>query len=82
MSESSNSSQKLSSTERTRLIVGAVIVILLVWFAVANRNRVRIDFILFDRHTRVIYAIIVSAVLGAVADRLILRRRRGNKDGR
>ncbi len=59
-----------------RLIAGAVLVVLVLLFAIFNRSRVEVDYVVFDRNSRLIYVIIVSALLGAVADRLIQRRRR------
>ncbi len=76
MAESSQSKSGMSAGERTRLITGAIIVILIVWFAIANRHRVRVDYLLFDRSSRMIYVIIGSALLGAIADRLFLVKRK------
>ena len=76
MADTSQSTSGMSTGERTRLIIGAILVILIVWFAIANRHRVRVDFLLFDRDSRMIYVIIGSALLGGIADRLFLRRRR------
>ena len=59
-----------------RLIVAAVIGVLLLWFAIVNRQRVKIDFILFERESRLIYIIISAAVLGAIAGALLRHRRR------
>jgi uncharacterized integral membrane protein len=59
-----------------RLVAGGVIAVLVLLFALFNRERVEVDWILFERDSRLIYVIIVSALLGAVADRLIQRRRR------
>jgi uncharacterized integral membrane protein len=65
-----------SSANTTRLVVLGIAVILLVWFALANSARVEVDFIIFDRDARLIYVIIVSAVLGAIIGALIRRSRR------
>lgn len=62
-----------------RLVVAAVIVILVVWFAVANSQRVEVDYLLFSRDSRLVYVIIGAAVLGAIADRLVQRRRRRDR---
>ncbi|HEX6312209.1 MAG TPA: lipopolysaccharide assembly protein LapA domain-containing protein [Acidimicrobiia bacterium] len=58
-----------------RIIVAAIIGVLLLWFAIINRQRVEIDFIVFERDARLIYIIIGSAVLGAIAGALLRRRR-------
>ncbi len=76
MAERSQSNNGMSTGERARMIVGAIIVILIVWFAIANRHRVRVDFLLFDRNSRMIYVIIGSALLGAIADRLFFKKKK------
>jgi LPXTG-motif cell wall-anchored protein len=63
-----------------RLIVAGIIGVLLLWFAIVNRQRVKIDFILFERESRLIYIIIGAAVLGAVAGALLRRRREHRRE--
>ena len=59
-----------------RIVAGAVVALLVLLFALFNRGRVEVDWVLFERDSRLIYVIIVSALLGALADRLWQRRRR------
>jgi len=59
-----------------RLAAAAAIGLVVVLFALFNRERVEVDWILFERDSRLIYVIIGSALLGALADRLVQRRRR------
>jgi uncharacterized integral membrane protein len=59
-----------------RYVVAAVLAVYVILFALFNRDRVEVDWVLFERNSRLIYVVIVSAVLGALADRLIQRRRR------
>lgn len=59
-----------------RVLVAAAIVIVVIIFALVNRERVSVDWILFERRSRLIYVIIGSALLGALADRLLQRRHR------
>jgi len=59
-----------------RIIAAAVIGVLLLWFAIVNRERVEINFILFKEDARLIYIIIGAAVLGAIAGALLRHRRR------
>lgn len=69
-------------TERadtTRMVVLGLIVLAVVWFAVGNRQRVNINWWFFDRESRLIYVIVVSAILGVVADRLWIRRSKGDR---
>ena len=59
-----------------RYVLAAVVAVYVILFALFNRDRVEVDWVLFERNSRLIYVVIVSAVLGALADRLIQRRRR------
>ena len=57
-----------------RIAVAAVIALLVILFALFNRERVTVDWVFFERSSRLIYVIIGSALLGALADRLLQRR--------
>jgi uncharacterized integral membrane protein len=61
-----------------RLIAFAVILGVLLWFALGNVDRVRVNFLVVHTKVRLIYALAFAALLGAIADRLatIVRRRR------
>ena len=59
-----------------RLIGALVIAAVLIVFAVQNRNDVRVSFLFFHWDARVIYVIIVSALLGMLVAYLLGRRRR------
>ena len=63
-----------------RLVIAGVIVLAVIVFAFSNRGRVEVDWIFFDRSSRLIYVIIGSALLGALADRMLIRRRRAPKE--
>jgi uncharacterized integral membrane protein len=63
-----------------RLIVAGIIALAVILFALFNRERVEVDWILFERSSRLIYVIIGSALLGALADRLLVRRGRREKE--
>jgi uncharacterized integral membrane protein len=49
-----------------RVIVIVVLVALLVWWALANSQRVKIDFLVAERRSRLVYALALSALIGAV----------------
>jgi uncharacterized integral membrane protein len=70
-----DSGKSVDHRHQVRLIGVAVGVILLVWFAVANTRRVRIDFWIFDRQAPLILVIVISGLLGALITALIMRRR-------
>jgi uncharacterized integral membrane protein len=61
-----------------RLVIGAIAVILVVAFAWANSKRVEINFLVVKRDSRLIYVILGSALLGAIAGSLLRRRRHRN----
>jgi uncharacterized integral membrane protein len=64
---------------RSRLIVALVIAAVILVFAFQNTNRVRVSFLFFHWDARVIYLIIVSALLGALAAYLLGRLRRSRR---
>ena len=76
MAESSPAKPPERREGAARYAAPAVIVLVVVLFALFNRERVAVDWILFERDSRLIYVIVASALLGALADRLLQRRRR------
>lgn len=70
---------KAGHSQVGRLLVAAVIVIVVVWFAFANSQRVEVDYLAFSRDSRLVYVIIGAALLGAIADRLVQYRRRRDR---
>ena len=57
-------------------VIGLIIVVgIFVWFALVNRNEVKVSFIVTHTKVRLVYALIVAAVLGALADRFATFRR-------
>ena len=65
-----------SRENQMRLIGALVVAAVLIIFAVQNRNDVRVSFLFFHWDARVIYLIIVSALLGMLLAYLLGRRRR------
>lgn len=59
-----------------RLVPAVVIVGLIVWFALTNRQHVRVDFLVTTRDIRLIVVIVISAVFGLAVGWLLGRRRR------
>jgi uncharacterized integral membrane protein len=66
---------------QTRLIVAAVLALLVLVFAIQNTTEVRVSFLFFHWDARVIYVIILSAALGAIAAWLVQRRRQRDRRG-
>lgn len=62
---------------RVRLVGLVIVVGVLLWFALANLNTVKVSFLVGHGKVRLIYALAFAAVLGALADRLtVIRNRR------
>lgn len=59
-----------------RLVFAGVLVAILVWFGFANSARVKVDWIVTTRHSRLIFVILGPALLGFVAGWLVGRRGR------
>ena len=62
--------------EVARLVGALVLLGLLIAFVIDNTRDVKVGFVLFDHNTRMIYVLIVTAVVGVLLDRLWQRRRR------
>ncbi len=60
---------------QARLAGVVVAVALLAWFALANVDRVRIDFWVFHREAPLILVIVIAGLLGALITYLVMRRR-------
>ncbi len=60
-----------------RRMVGALVLLgLLIAFVVNNTRDVKVGCVFFDHNTRMIYVLIVTAIVGVMLDRLWQRRRR------
>jgi uncharacterized integral membrane protein len=64
-----------TASERARLsvqvFIGALALSAVIWFAVANFQRVEVDWFLVTTSSPLVFVIVLSAVLGALVDRLI-----------
>lgn len=58
-----------------RLVGAVIIVIVLVAFIVDNSEKVRVGFVFFHADVRLIWVLLITAALGALADRLVPRFR-------
>ena len=65
-----------SKREATRLAAAVVLLALLIAFVIDNTRYVTVGFVFADHRTRLIYVLVVTAVIGAILDRLWLRARR------
>jgi uncharacterized integral membrane protein len=67
--------------ELGRLIGAVILVAVLVAFVIDNSRSVKVSFIVTDRRVPLIWVLVVTALLGAIADRILRalwrRRRRG-----
>lgn len=58
-----------------RVVVAVIIVALLVAFIVDNSEQVRVGFVFFHANVSLIWVLLITAALGALADRLFPRFR-------
>lgn len=66
---------------RTRLIVAVIVLAVLVAFVIANTRSVKVSFLFTDKKPPLIFVLIVTAIIGALLDRLwLLRGRSKDKD--
>jgi uncharacterized integral membrane protein len=73
--ESDDGGKAANRRHSMMLVAVAVATILLVWFAVANLKKVKIDFWLYDREAPLILVILISGLLGALITALVMRRK-------
>jgi uncharacterized integral membrane protein len=66
---------------QARVVITGIAVVLLIWFAVANFQHVKIHFWLTTSGAPLIVVIVISAFLGAAASGLWSRRRRRRRAG-
>ena len=66
----------LTPTTQTKLLASFLLVVLIVAFALDNSQRVTVDYLVMTRESRLFWVIVASAVVGAMADRLLVRRSR------
>jgi uncharacterized integral membrane protein len=69
-------SPKPERREQARLIGAIAVVVVIAALAFDNRHEVRIGYIVGDADVRLIWLLLVTAILGAVAGRLFRWRRR------
>ncbi len=60
-----------------RMVVTGVAAVLLVWFALANLQKVEIHFWVFSTRTSLVLVVLISGILGSLLTLLGMRRRSG-----
>ncbi len=58
---------EMSLTERLRLYGGIAIIVVLITFFLQNLHEAELRFLWFEWETRVIWALLLSAILGAIS---------------
>ena len=71
---SSRSTRRTANQVSAHVLGGFLIIALVVGFALENRQRVTVDYLFADRDSRLGYVIFGSAIFGALADWLLIRR--------
>ncbi|MBV8464160.1 MAG: DUF1049 domain-containing protein [Acidimicrobiales bacterium] len=72
------SAERRSNREIARIVVAALGLVVLIAFVIDNSQTVKVGFVVSSRDVSLIWVILISAVLGAAVDRLVilLRARR------
>ena len=70
------SKRESANRTSTHVLLAFLIVALVVGFAIENGQRVTVDYLYASRDSRLAYVIFGSAILGALAARLLVRRGR------
>ncbi len=68
-------------SRRAGIVLGAVLGVLLLWFALANLQDVKIDFWVSTTRAPLIEVIVISGLLGGLVGGLVRRRRRPASTG-
>ena len=68
-----------SRREQTRMVGAIALIALVILFGVLNFDDVEVNWILGTWSTPLIVVIVVSALLGAAIDRVVVRRRRARR---
>ena len=76
MSDPATTPSKRDAKRTAQIVLFAGAVVLLVWFVVANAQKVKVQFWVTSAQTSLIVVILVSAALGALIALLMARGRR------
>jgi uncharacterized integral membrane protein len=75
MAEGEREAQR-NRRETTKIVLVVILAVVLVAFVVANTDSVNVSFLVADFDVPLIFVLIVTAIMGAVIDRLFQARRR------
>jgi uncharacterized integral membrane protein len=67
--------RKRETRDNVRIVVAVLIVGILIAFVIANSGAVSVHFVFFVSSVRLIWVLVVTALLGGVADRLLVIRK-------
>lgn len=62
--------QSSERSGRARLIIAVIVLAILVAFVIANTRSVKVSFLFTDKHPPLIFVLVVTAIIGALLDRL------------
>jgi len=68
--------QKQDRNEVARIVAGVILLGLLIAFIVDNTRTVKVGFVFANKNTRMIYVLVVTAIIGAILDRLWIHHRK------
>jgi uncharacterized integral membrane protein len=67
--------RKRETRDNVRIVAAVIIVAILIAFVIANSGPVSVHFVFFVSSVRLIWVLVVTALLGGVADRLLMIRK-------
>ncbi len=70
---------KMTIKQKSRIVIMTLLAILLITFIVQNSNRVELEFLNINFRVRIIYIILVSAIIGALINFLLMKHRSAKK---
>ncbi len=68
--------QSSEHSGRARLVIAVIVLAILVAFVISNTRSVKVSFLFTDKHPPLIFVLVVTAIIGALLDRLWLLSRR------
>jgi uncharacterized integral membrane protein len=71
-----SATEKRDPREMARLVGAAIILVYLIAFIVENSQTVEVHFVFWTAHVSLIWALVIAAVLGIALERLVIYRRR------
>lgn len=70
---------KMTLMQKARIVIMTLLGIILITFIVQNSNKIELEFLNVNFRVRIIFIILVSAIIGALINFLLMKHRAGSK---